>query len=623
MSSESENAFHRVPPEIWSKVVLSLGRRELAALALVSKHTYPIANPLLYKTFEVSFCKCSQPYYDALARTIIGCPELAALVSTLLIDMKVPCRVKTASSAENLKSTSAWKKHLHMPLHMLQGYGQTGLIRTEEPKGYAEWNREAVQTLRESQLFETLTCLTGLKKIVIILGHFEHDPEVLSSLLNVFSKNDVLFNTHHLKIYDASLVKIPSLALLSQLRSLDLGYVGVADSALCTIVSRNAGTLEELRLNWIMETTQTQLFSNYSSPVLDELRVFATQGPQPVSADGLKRLLGDGQALEEIGLESLSVSSALEWAQVLIELGGNGTRKAREVRSVRFGAATGCRNFWDSVAHFLCHCGDRLESICINGSPRGPSGPFPSALLDYFLEHRQQSLSDLIIIWRDGVGLTPQFPPALESFSPSLNLLHVCLLFPSSGVDSLSSMISPFTKLRRLHLTFLKHTNTDVQSLLAHVKTVKCLSEDIEQKGPLFQEFLRSAIASHPDLEEVSWSIYDKFGFSVEGPKIIRESPCSETGEALTIGDNAGESQSQKSATTAYSLKDLGEEFRKHDNPGSLRHRCPVGSKKVLLSQKPGWREEMGNPFVETRRVCQYADFGAGGREPSQRRREL
>ncbi|THH05635.1 hypothetical protein EW145_g4648 [Phellinidium pouzarii] len=509
-----ENGFHKIPPEIWDKIVPLVSRRDLVSLALVSKNTYPHANLLLYKTLEVSFCKCSLAYYDALARTILNSPELAALVTTLYIDMKVPCQVKTASSLEDVKSTNQWKRQFRIRLDMLPGRGQI----SEEPKGHIEWNREVVQTLQNPQLLDILPTLISLQKITVILGHFQHDPEILSALVNVLPSN-VISNVHYLKIYDSSLVKTPSITHLSHLRSLVLGYVNVQNADLCFIVAQNSKTLEELRLNWIVEVSQSPLFSNYSGPTLENLKVLALRGPQPFSLDGIRTVLGSGQSLEEIGLESLSAPTALAWAQILVNLRNENSQCIAEMRSVRFGAPNGCGEFWDSVAQFLCHCGSCLNTLSINGSPRGPVGAFPPALFNYFLKYTQPNLSDLILIWRDDVGLAYDAALSLGMFCPSVNLLHVSLCFPPGKSDNLLSLISPFIGLRRLHLTFLSWPMLAVMSSALRIGTPIDTSDDITQNGPLFQQFIKGAVARHPDLDEVSWSIYDRLSFSAEEPK--------------------------------------------------------------------------------------------------------
>ena len=91
-----------------------------------------------------------------------------------------------------------------------------------------------------------------------------------------------------------------------------------------------------------------------------------------------------------------------------------------------------------------------------------------------------------------------------------------------------------------------------------------------------------------------------------------------------TVNNNKkGPNTNQKTPLTNpdLELEDLTEQVQ-NLSTGSNRtqFRCVVGHKKVLLNQKPGWREEMGNRFIETRRVCPYSDFIVTGAERVQRR---
>lgn len=66
---------------------------------------------------------------------------------------------------------------------------------------------------------------------------------------------------------------------------------------------------------------------------------------------------------------------------------------------------------------------------------------------------------------------------------------------------------------------------------------------------------------------------------------------------------------------------DLAEEYQTFANPSSFVHRCAIGPKKVLLSQRPGWREDMGNPFLEGQRVCPYNELTSAGERSTRRLR--
>lgn len=133
-------------------------------LALTSRYTYPFANALLYKVIELSFCKCSDTYYQRLARTITNSPELARLAKVLLIDMKIVCGVKGTSSLENMKGTSrtTWQRRVEAPFNaFLLGVGQ------RRPSTETEWNKEAVQTLRKKHVSDILSCLASLEEITV------------------------------------------------------------------------------------------------------------------------------------------------------------------------------------------------------------------------------------------------------------------------------------------------------------------------------------------------------------------------------------------------------------------------------------------------------------------------
>ncbi|EJD02820.1 uncharacterized protein FOMMEDRAFT_146634 [Fomitiporia mediterranea MF3/22] len=603
----SEPAFYRIPPEIWDRIIVGVGRRDLAALAVTSRQTYPIANPLLYQTLELSFCKCSEAYYNALARTIIDNAELASLIRNLYIDMKVPCRVKTAGSVDNFHSTRTWRTQYRPHLIFLPGR----VDDRNDPKSRSDWNREAAQTLLDPQVSEILAHLSHIDRISVILGHFQQDSEILLSLFNALPE-EVLPSLQLLKISDASIVTTASFGSMNSLRVLDLGYSAVDDLILCDLVSQNVGTLEEIHLNWIMESQQRPLFTGYSGGVIKGLKAFTSQGPHAFSFDGIKKLFGEASLLEDFRLESLSLPSAMIWNRIFTNWLASSWWKLDKMRVLKFGAAAGCKEFWDSVAQFLVCCGSGLISLGINGSPRGPTGPFPTKLIEYFAAHTQPMLKTLVVMWRDDLGLPPVSSMGFTLFAPSLEMLHICFSVPADLVNSLLNLIAPFSKLRRVHFTFLKRTNApdinDAGKTIAYSKIFASACGDIAQKGPMFQEFVKRAAVSHPELAEVSWSIYDRITYSAEGPKAY-----------VKINRSNSESPDPNSLL----LEDLGDKCRKYESNESMRFRCTVGTKKVLLNQKPGWREDMGNPFLETHRVCQYAEFNEGSNMDRLRRREL
>ena len=56
-------------------------------------------------------------------------------------------------------------------------------------------------------------------------------------------------------------------------------------------------------------------------------------------------------------------------------------------------------------------------------------------------------------------------------------------------------------------------------------------------------------------------------------------------------------------------LEDLGKQYREHSNEKKAFYRAYIGNKRVQFSQKPSWRENMGNPLVEQGLTCIYADY--------------
>ena len=140
-------------------VVGRLGKRDLAAFALTSKETYPAANRLLYSTLELSFCRCSESYYESLARTLTDHPELAALVTHLFIDMKVPCRIKAATSFDDLHPSRIFR-----PVSLIIAMSDHGRYT---PMGQVDWNKEALQSLSNPNASDILAQLYNVEKLTV------------------------------------------------------------------------------------------------------------------------------------------------------------------------------------------------------------------------------------------------------------------------------------------------------------------------------------------------------------------------------------------------------------------------------------------------------------------------
>lgn len=146
-----------------------LGRRELASLALVSRKTYPLTNPLLYKSLEISFCKCSDQYLNALANTMSTCRPLAAMVDTLFVDMLMTCRVKAASSSlEDLRSAK-WHDKFKWKLPTIGN--NPGPSESREVahgvKHDVDWHRDSMEALQLDSVKTILTSLWNLNNITV------------------------------------------------------------------------------------------------------------------------------------------------------------------------------------------------------------------------------------------------------------------------------------------------------------------------------------------------------------------------------------------------------------------------------------------------------------------------
>lgn len=325
--------------------------------------------------------------------------------------------------------------------------------------------------------------------------------------------DEIFQNLLYLKLYDVTLIQNQSLRMLSSLRRLDIGYAAVADSELLNVLSQNAHSLEELSLNWLMEAQQKPLFSSSPGPLLEKLKSFVTKGPLVFSLTGLQEIIGEGRQLRELKLQSLSISSSQTWAQVLQNISNN-SQPLMQMHSVGFGAATNCTDFWDSVAQFLNRCSGHLRVISINGGPRGSNTRIPDTLRQSLLYDmaRQPYLSDLILAWRNDIGIDYDTVLSLRNLSTALDLLHLIMRFPpENAVNHLLELIAPFTSLRKLHLVFTRCSDDEDPDYYRYRSAHIHAGVEIGTRGRLWQEFVRKATILLPQLEEVSWSLFDRF----------------------------------------------------------------------------------------------------------------
>lgn len=322
-----------------------------------------------------------------------------------------------------------------------------------------------------------------------------------------------------LKIFDAPLTRMAPLLSLSQLCSLELGYVSISNSDFCVMLAQNANTLEELRLSWIVETSSSSLLNGYPETPLTRLRSISTQGPQSFEISGLRSLLAGGCRLEGLALDSLSAMSAQIWSDLFVEFVDLGTQSFCNMHSIKFGAPIACTFFWDAVSKLLGVCGENLGCLHINGSPRGSTAPFPMTLADYFLDHTQPQLKELVIIWRGENGLSAEAIDALGTFSPSVSLLHLCIRWPYGRPAELVDQLSAFKQMQKLHIIFLKLIPRDDAMFQVYAEAMERVILDLAQKREKFQHFVQQIAEIHPTLAEVSWSVFNRSTFSTERSK--------------------------------------------------------------------------------------------------------
>lgn len=143
---------------------------------MASPDVYHVANSFLYKILELSFCRCSDDYFDSLFRTITSRPDLAALVTMLIIDMNVVTRVKKLSSMEDLKNngSSSGSNGWGLKRIRMRFIQPLPIVQREIPKGAAEWNDKVVETLslHRKQLSEILPRLINLEDVNVSTGLF-------------------------------------------------------------------------------------------------------------------------------------------------------------------------------------------------------------------------------------------------------------------------------------------------------------------------------------------------------------------------------------------------------------------------------------------------------------------
>lgn len=368
------------------------------------------------------------------------------------------------------------------------------------------------------------------------MGSFVNDPEIFLSVFKAIPTK-TLQGLDKLKIYDTPLQPSPFLLPSSNLRCLDLGYVNLSNTDLCAFVAQNADTLEEIRLSWIVISSMVgKLFNGYAGGSLSRLRVLALQGPQDYDLEGVKHLLSDTQKLDELTLEHLSVHGANTLANVFAQIIDSGTDAfLHDLQVLKVGAATLCGDFWETAARILSVCGERLQCLHVNGGPKGANTPFATGLTQYFLEHTQPRLENLVLVWRDYDGLPPEVLNTLNSFCPSVSLLHLYTRWPhhddSDPIGKLAERFTPFKKLQKLHLVFSRTISPGDPAAQSYTRAVKVLLKDLmgaRDEKSMHWEFMRRVAEGNEEfsLREGSWTVYDRLGMQIADAKAYTAVSC-------------------------------------------------------------------------------------------------
>ncbi|TDL28608.1 hypothetical protein BD410DRAFT_760025 [Rickenella mellea] len=551
-SLASHQSFYKLPPEIWTQIAPQLGRSELSALALTSRNVYRHANVLLYKELELSFGRCSQTYIDSLHQTLTDSADLASLVDTLHVDLTVPCQVWSYETFSS--KTRDFRKKNRRPL-------PAGDFRQKD-----ECNAEAIKML--DQLVTILPLLQNVQIFTLVLGRFDKDPTILHSLLRSLPL-ETISTLKSFKLRDLVFVRHQPVSSFASLRSIDLGYTSLKNTELHQLLLNNSGTLENLTLDWIIESSQVPFFSSFQEMSLPSLKTFNWKGRQPCDCAGLQGLLHQCRDLLELRAEGLSESSALSWADVLAHLTQNCPKLA--CQQVAFGAPTASAAFWDAVSSFLSQNGGSLNELSISGSGRTAPSPFPAALQNFFFRvmEPRHDMKRLVIVWRDSFGVDYETVCCLAPKYPMLELLHIYFTFPTTNSTSLTDLlraVQPYHCLRQLHFVF---------------------SGNGEPSHNLRAEFMWKASGLSASLQRVSWSSYN-LNANANPPVFV---------------------ELHREPRSPVVVEDISSKVIAHDWGCTEPYSCTVGTKKVWTSQKPSWRENMGSRFTENRDICEYADF--------------
>ena len=145
-------------------------RTDLAAFALVSRATYAAANPLLYRTIEISFCKCSRLYFDLLYRTLSSSPKLVGFVKELVVKIETICvRVKGTTILDRFRMSDASKR---LKSSIQSAFRIRPNVLSHQMNEVTYENCQALQMLGNSRLGDIISFLVGIQKVEVHLALF-------------------------------------------------------------------------------------------------------------------------------------------------------------------------------------------------------------------------------------------------------------------------------------------------------------------------------------------------------------------------------------------------------------------------------------------------------------------
>ncbi|KZW00230.1 hypothetical protein EXIGLDRAFT_830882 [Exidia glandulosa HHB12029] len=416
----------------------------------------------------------------------------------------------------------------------------------------------------------------------------------LTALGNLYGRQ-----TQHLCLHDASLRDNGEIfSLFTSLKTLELGYSDVAAKDVASILRNNAATLEDVRFNWVSTMPQNSLFVGVvASAPLPKLRALHITGQVKVAVNETFQFLEACPALRALHIDDLEDAGALNWAKVLDRLVDACARRTMDALSFG-GPKTTCTVWWQSVARFLDHLDDTLESLVIHarqiGTRAGTVSDMPEALEKSCMhsDGHYPNLKSLVIIWRAVWGMDYATIGRLANVFPNLEFLHCYIVHPRPcTIDELIENVAMFQKLKHLHFVSpAGDTNTEAfrqpENLPPSLAGLHIAGPDY----PWAPYFLAAVVTQCPSLTRVSW---------------IRHEPWREEKEDCLFvhvhRDKCGNPTKCESIVQTHYTCTAKQQIFFYKVRGDTT---------LALAQPPSWSEDMGQKPVKEGSVCQRACIG-------------